>query len=105
MEKWTELLEKFSTPIMRYEKYLTKRGLITPERTKKLRLDAKNAVRDALKNATKEKFPEVDSLFEDVYDEVPAHLLEQREELREHLRRYPNDYELERFVNGEKFLK
>lgn len=51
MEKWGELLEKFSTPIARFEKYLTARGLLTEERTKKLRLDAKNAVRDALKNA------------------------------------------------------
>jgi 2-oxoisovalerate dehydrogenase E1 component alpha subunit len=33
MEKWKELLSKFSSPIERLEKYLTRRGLITPERT------------------------------------------------------------------------
>jgi hypothetical protein len=33
-------------------------------------------VRDALKNATGELLPEVDSLFEDVYDKMPNNLLE-----------------------------
>lgn len=104
MQKWKELLEKFSSPIDRFEKYLTRRGLINEERTKKLRTDAKNAVRDSLKAATGELLPEVDSLFEDVYDEIPAHILEQREELREHLKKYPNDYELEKFKNGRNFI-
>jgi len=55
---------------------LTRKGLITPERTTKLRNEAKNMVRDALKNATGELLPPVDSLFEDVYDEMPLHLQE-----------------------------
>lgn len=105
MEKWTELLQKFSSPIARFEKYLTGRGLLTEERTKNVRLAAKNAVRDALKAASSEVFPDIDNMFEDVYEKMPAHLIEQREELREHLRKYPNDYELERFEGGEKFLK
>lgn len=104
MKKWKELLEQFSSPIDRLDKYLTKRGLITPERTAKLRTDAKNAVRDALKNATGELLPDIDSLFEDVYDGMPKHLAEQREELRSHLKKYPNDYELEKFKNGKDFL-
>merc|ERR1712037_914443 len=49
MKKWKDLLSKFSSPIERYEKYLTRRGLITPERTKKLRKDATDMVRTALK--------------------------------------------------------
>lgn len=105
MQKWKELLQKFSSPIERMEKYLTRKGLITPERTAKVRNEAKNLVRDALKNATGELLPEVDSLFEDVYDKIPNHLLEQREELRNHLKKYPEDYELEKFKNGKSFLK
>jgi len=42
MEKWDDLLEKFSHPIDRIEKYLTRRGLINEERTKALRKDALN---------------------------------------------------------------
>jgi 2-oxoisovalerate dehydrogenase E1 component alpha subunit len=105
MEKWTELLEKFSSPIDRFEKYLTKRGLLTEERTKRLRLEAKNSVRDSLKAATGELLPEVDNLFEDVYEEMPQHIKDQREHLREHLKKYPHDYELEKFKNGKSFLK
>lgn len=40
MKKWKDLLSKFSSPIERFEKYLTRRGLITAERTKKLRKEA-----------------------------------------------------------------
>lgn len=46
------------------ERYLTKRGLLTEERTKALRKDALNQVRNALKGATGELLPEVDQLFE-----------------------------------------
>jgi len=60
-------------------------------------------VRDALKNATGELLPPVDQLFEQVYAEVPDHLEEQRQELKAHLRKYPDDYSLEKFVDGEKF--
>jgi 2-oxoisovalerate dehydrogenase E1 component alpha subunit len=105
MKKWQDLLAKFGTPIDRLDKYLTRKGLITPERTTKIRLEAKNMVRDALKNATGELLPPVDSLFEDVYDEMPLHLQEQREELRQHIRKYPDSYELEKFKNGKSFLK
>lgn len=105
MKKWKELIEKFGSPIERMEKYLTKRGLLTAERNKKLRDDARNAVGDALKNACGELLPDVDNLFEDVYEKMPPHILEQREELRSHLRKYPNDYELEKFKNGKDFLK
>lgn len=42
MKKWKELLEKFGNPIERMEKYLTKRGLLTKERNKKLRDGARD---------------------------------------------------------------
>ena len=74
MKKWKELLQKFSSPIERMDKYLSSKGLITAERTQKVRNDAKNSVRDALKNAIGELLPPVDSLFEDVYDVMPKHL-------------------------------
>lgn len=105
MEKWKDLLSKFSSPISRLEKYLTRRGLINEERTKNLRKEAMDQVRNALKNSTSELMPPVDSLFEDVYQTIPPHIEEQRQELKEHLRRYPNDYELEKFVNGQEFTK
>jgi 2-oxoisovalerate dehydrogenase E1 component alpha subunit len=104
MKKWKDLLEGFTSPIERMDKYLTKRGLITPERTAEIRLAAKNAVRDALKNAIGEVHPEIDLLFEEVYDKMPKHIEEQRDQLREHLKKYPDEYELHKFKNGKDFL-
>lgn len=63
MKKWKDLLSKFSSPIERFGKYLTNKGLIDEERTKKLRKDATDQVRAALKGATNEVFPEPDELF------------------------------------------
>ena len=76
MKKWKEHLSKFTSPIQRIEKYLTKRGLLTEERTASLRKEARDQVRHALKTATKEQLPEVDQLFEQVYEEMPDILKE-----------------------------
>lgn len=78
MKKWKEHLAKFKSPIARIEKYLTKRGLLTEDRTNALRKDAKDQVRNALKSATLELLPEVDQLFEQVYEDMPDILKEQR---------------------------
>ncbi len=56
------------------------------------RNEVKNQVVESLKKCQKHKFPPVDTLFDDVYDKLPAHLLEQREELRDHLRKYSDKY-------------
>lgn len=61
------------------------------------------AVREALKTATVLPKPDIDTLFTEVYDEVPAHLEEQRQYLKEHLRKYPDQYNLENFVNGKEW--
>ena len=52
------------------DKYLTKKGLITPEKTAEIRLKAKNATREALKNAATEVHPAIDYLFEEVYEKM-----------------------------------
>lgn len=78
-------------------------GLYDEERTKSLRASAKKAVRDSLKKASGERMPPIDELFKDVYEELPPHLLEQQKELKAHLAKYPDEYNLEKFVDGEKF--
>jgi TPP-dependent pyruvate/acetoin dehydrogenase alpha subunit len=78
MKKWEDLLQKFSNPIYRLEKYLIKENVITPDLSQKLRDDAKNSVRISLKEAIGLKKPGIDNLFEDVYENVPPHIEEQR---------------------------
>jgi TPP-dependent pyruvate/acetoin dehydrogenase alpha subunit len=78
MKKWGHLLEKVSNPIHRLEKYLTNKGMITEEKTAKLRNDAKLSVRESLKAASVLQKPHLDSLFEDVYESIPPHIEAQR---------------------------
>jgi len=74
MEKWKELLEKFSNPISRLEKYLLREGVITPDQNEKLRTNAKNMVREALKAANDLPKPSIDVMFSDVYESIPTHI-------------------------------
>jgi len=46
----------------------------------------------AIHKGSSEKYPSIESLFDDVYDVLPRHLEEQREELREHLKGYSEKY-------------
>ena len=95
MKKWKTLLSTIKSPIDRFEHYLTKRGLVTPPDTQKFRDEARQAVRDALKNAIEARKPEIDELFKDVYDFIPENLQEQRKQLKEHLKLYGAEYDLD----------
>jgi len=74
MLKWKELLSKFRSPIERFEKYLSRRGLVKPEDTSRFREEARNAVREALKNGIEARKPPIDDLFTDVYEKIPNHI-------------------------------
>lgn len=103
MLKWKELLTKIKSPIDRFERYLTKRGLVTAETTQKFREEARTAVREALKAGIEARKPHIDEMFNDVYDFIPEQLQEQRRELKEHLKKYGEHYHLEQFQDGEKY--
>jgi 2-oxoisovalerate dehydrogenase E1 component alpha subunit len=79
MQKWKELLAKFKSPIERFEKYLTRRGLVKPEDTARFREEARTAVREALKAAIEAPKPPIDDLFNDVYEKIPKHIENQRQ--------------------------
>ena len=51
--------------------------LITPDQNAKLREQARNSVREALKTAADLRKPPIEQLFLDTYHEVPVHLKEQ----------------------------
>eukprot|EP00668_Euglena_longa_P046180 GGOE01061864.1.p2 GENE.GGOE01061864.1~~GGOE01061864.1.p2 ORF type:complete len:455 (-),score=91.17 GGOE01061864.1:213-1541(-) len=88
MDFWLQNL----SPIRRFTKYCTARGLWTKEETEQVRKEAREEAIAALDNAErKPKWPAV-TLFEDVFAEMPPHLLEQRAELQEHLERHPQEY-------------
>ena len=76
MKKWKTLLKSLKTPIERLEKYLIENNIVVDGFADELRGKARDACRDALKASSELPKPEIDSLFEDVYDVVPPHLEE-----------------------------
>jgi len=71
--------------------------------TAKLREEAKASVRVALKEANGLQKPDIDTLFTEVYEHMPANLVEQRQQLKDHLKKYPDQYNLGNFVNGKEW--
>lgn len=97
MKKWKEYLVKIGNPINRFYSYLEKKNWINEKEYKDMVDSAKEEVRECLKTALKYKKPSIDSLFDDVYDEIPEHLIKQKEYLKNHIEKYPDLYEIEKY--------
>lgn len=100
MKKWTDYLKTMGDSTERFYNYLLSKNWITENEYKDIVDDAKEQVRNSLKEALKTKKPHIDSLFEDVYETVPHHLKEQNKQLRSHLEKYPEVYNLEQYVEN-----
>ena len=79
-------------PITRLRNFLTKQKWWTEEEEKSLLKETRKEVLDALKRAENEKKPSINELFEDVYDKLTPHLVEQKKQLEDHLAKYPESY-------------
>lgn len=88
-------LHKQNDPIQRVYNYLLTKNAWSDKEDKEARKAARNHVIEALNWAEKVKKLPVSSMFEDVYDEMPNHLLEQCEELRKHLEVYGQHYPID----------
>jgi TPP-dependent pyruvate/acetoin dehydrogenase alpha subunit len=53
---------------------MLKRGLLEEGDSDKYRALARETARNALKSATVEKKPSIETMFDGVYDEIPDHL-------------------------------
>jgi 2-oxoisovalerate dehydrogenase E1 component alpha subunit len=78
-----EVWAKKNNPILRFAAYLRKHNLkaTTDEDDEILRKKIRQEVIDTLKKCGEYKKPKVSDLFTDVYDQLPANLLEQEAEL------------------------
>jgi 2-oxoisovalerate dehydrogenase E1 component alpha subunit len=81
-----------NNPIVRTRMLLEARNLWDADKEAALRDTCRKAVLQALSSAESAKKPPVSSLFVDVYDEKPQHLLEQEQQLRDHLKEYASEY-------------
>ena len=77
VESW-----KSKDPLLRFRSYLMDAGHLTEDTDTDLEKEIKNDIETALSKAEKIGPPPIDSMFEDVLDDMPWHLEEQREELR-----------------------
>jgi len=76
MEPWRQL-----DPIQRFRVHLASRGFWDEERERALVADIDRRFRDAVVTAESTPPPALESMFDDVYEKLPWHLVEQRAEL------------------------
>ncbi len=84
-----------NNPITRLRLYLESRGAWDEVQEAETRNAARQEVLAALNEAEMAKKPPISQLFEDVYDELPHHLRDQRDEWMAHLQKYEKEYDLQ----------
>lgn len=72
---------KNKDPLVRIQKYLKHKNLWTEEQQNSWVAEVENELRECIRRAEKTQPPSLESMFDDVYAELPWHLREQREEL------------------------
>lgn len=79
-------------PMQRFRSYLESKSWWNEEMETEMRETERSDVLAALETAEVRPKPPMEELFEDVYAEKPAHLVEQLEELKQHVAKYPDHY-------------
>ncbi len=85
--KWRE-----HDPVLRYKLWLINKGWWSEAEDEALYQTYREEVLAAVKVAEKVPAPTLDTLVSDVYDEVPRHLAEQLDAVREQIALYPEHY-------------
>jgi len=84
-----------NNPISRLGLYLKEKGFREFDKTKddQIRKKYKDEIIKTLRESAELPKPGMDELFNDVYDKMTANLIEQKNELKEHLKKYRSHYE------------
>lgn len=96
VEDW----KRRDNPITRLRKYLEKKGIWDEEKEKEARGRLRKEVLKAFAEAEKEKKPPIRTMFEDIYEEMTPQTRKQMEELRDVIKRYPEEYDVGEFEGG-----
>ena len=79
-------------PLLRTRAYLERQGWWSQAKEEKLREVERANVLIALEKAEQKDKPLLDTMFEDVYEEMPPHLARQQQEMLAHVAKYPDQY-------------
>ncbi|ORY02020.1 Dehydrogenase, E1 component [Basidiobolus meristosporus CBS 931.73] len=91
-KKEVEDWERLDSPLTRIRKYLERKGWWSDEEEKAYRKETRTKILKSFSAAEKYKKPAIKELFEDVYDKMTPNLVEQKAELDELLKKYPQYY-------------
>jgi len=103
----TEEIQYWQTqnnPIFRFRALLESKGLWNEEAEVELRTSARKQVLDSLNDAELAKKPPTTELFSDVYDKLPHHLIDQQNQLKAHLEKYGQHYNLAEFLPAQDYV-
>jgi len=80
-------------PIQRFQKYLKNKGLLSDQKIEELEAQIKEEIQKAVEHAEELMKKHIDPLhmFEQTYAEMPPHLKEQQEELKQELAEMPRE--------------
>jgi pyruvate dehydrogenase E1 component alpha subunit len=86
-----EEVQKFiqMDPIVRFKRYLSERNLWDDAKDEQLQTEVKEEILAAVEQAEKFGPPDLDTMFEDVFAEMPENLREQRDYIADYLKRHP----------------
>lgn len=79
-------------PLRRLHQFLKRHGHLTDEQARTMKDEERIAILEAIKQAESRPKPPMESLFEDVYKEIPPHLQQQMTQLKEHVAKHPGKY-------------
>nr|XP_033810856.1 2-oxoisovalerate dehydrogenase subunit alpha, mitochondrial [Geotrypetes seraphini] len=89
--------DKQDHPISRLRHYMLSKHWWDEEQEKAWRKKSRKMVMEAFEQAERKLKPHPDNMFSDVYMEMPAHIMQQRESLWRHLKIYGEHYPLDHY--------
>ncbi|TLD24288.1 hypothetical protein PspLS_06443 [Pyricularia sp. CBS 133598] len=101
VEDW----KRRDNPISRLRKWMESKDMWDDDKEKIMRDRLRKEILKAFSEAEKEKKPPIRAMFEDVYEEMTPDLKKQMAELKDHIERYPEEYDVGEFEGGKDSLK
>jgi len=86
--------ERTSDPMKRLNSFLMKYGWLDDDGTDIVQMEKeeRTALLQAMEDAEKRPMPKLETMFQDVYHQMPPHLQHQERSLKEHLEKYSDKY-------------